>query len=162
MKESFEQMQELMMHFVDLVHNSHAGGVCFGTKYPLHPAEIHTVVAIGEKEGIGVTRLATLLNVSKPTISERIQKLVKKGFVQKIKAPDDQKSVTLWLTPDGNTASVHHELHHQQMYEVFLEHFGDEAREKINLFGETFSQAAQVVKKMNARSYGEGVISSTG
>lgn len=148
-RESFEEMQALMMNFVSLVQKSHAGGVHFGTEHALHPAEIHTVVAIGEKEGIGVTQLAALMNVSKPTISERIHKLVKKGFIQKIKAPDDQKSVTLWLTPDGETACAHHELHHQRMYDVFLEHFGHEAREQIDLFSKTFSQAAQIVNKFN-------------
>ena len=101
MKEPFEQMQVALMDFVDAVNDSHAGGIDFGTEHRLYPAEIHTVVAIGDNEGIGVTQLAKQLDVSKPTISERTRRLAAKGFIRKEKESTNAKSVLLWLTADG-------------------------------------------------------------
>lgn len=148
-KESFEQMQTALMNFVDMVNASHVGGQYFGTKYLLHPAEIHTIAAIGKNETIGVTQLAQQLNVSKPTVSECIQKLVKKGLIWKEKSPVDTKAVILWLTADGNTACVHHERHHKRMYEIFCDHFGDKSHQKIEVFTKTFTQISQIIEKIN-------------
>lgn len=153
MKESFELMLSALMEFVDMVNSSHANGVYFGTENRLYPAEIHTVVAIGENEGISVTKLAKMLNVSKPTLSERIQKLVTKGFVKKEKNPDDLKAVVLRLTPDGRTACHHHEMHHLKMYKVFCEHFGEESRETIELLTRTFNQALKLEKELGEHNF---------
>jgi DNA-binding MarR family transcriptional regulator len=106
----------------------------------LYPAEIHTVVAIGESEGISVTELARKLNLSKATLSERIQKLVKKDFVIKKKNPADRKAVVLFLTENGQIACEYHEKHHMNMYDVFRNYFKDETGEKIELFSKTFKE----------------------
>lgn len=139
-RESFEQMLVFLMKFVDTINESHAGGVSFGTEHRLYPAEIHTVVAIGGSEGISLTKLAEELNISKPTLSERIRKLTSKGFVEKKKNLQDQKAVTLWLTASGKKACEHHELQHLKMYKMFCAYFGSEAQEKIELFSETFRE----------------------
>ena len=144
-KHSFEKMQAALMHLVDLVNESHAGGVDFGIGTPLYPAEIHTVAAIKENEGISITELAALLNISKPTISTRIRALEGKGLVKKEFAPNNRKAITLWLTPDGNTAYQNHELHHQKIFDLFLARYGDHAPKIIDRFTDTFEQAAQVV-----------------
>lgn len=149
MKESFERMQDAMMAFVDIVNASHSGGVEFGIKHRLYPAEIHTVVAIGDAEGIGVTRLAMQLGVSKPTISERIRRLVKKGVVSKEKEFSNAKAVSLRLTADGRVACECHRKHHQNMYDAFRHHYGELTQEKIEQFGKTFLQAAQFVQKVH-------------
>ena len=140
---AFDNMLEVLMKYVASVNENHKGGVYFGTEHLLYPAEIHTVVIIGEHEGIGVTQLAGIMNISKPTLSERIRKLIKKGFVKKETNPVDRKAVKLWLTKDGKTACNYHEKHHQKMFEVFKECFKDVAGEKIKLFSETFNELAR-------------------
>ncbi|WP_419785800.1 MarR family winged helix-turn-helix transcriptional regulator [Pseudodesulfovibrio sp.] len=130
----FEQMQSALLTLVDKMGKHHDQGVRFGIETRLFPAEIHTVAAIGEGEGITVTQLAVRMQVSKPTISERIKRLVAKGVVQKQSVPDNAKAVTLWLTPDGKTACASHAAYHEQMYAVFRRCFGKEAEQKANLF----------------------------
>ncbi|WP_169727914.1 MarR family winged helix-turn-helix transcriptional regulator [Desulfovibrio inopinatus] len=139
-REQFEQMLEVLMKFVDTVNERHAGGVSFGTPYRLYPAEIHTVVAIGQNEGVGLTQLAEQLEISKATLSERIRKLIQKGFVEKRKNPIDQKAVELRLTETGKKAEHHHEFHHAKMYEEFRQYFGEDASRKIALFTRTFNE----------------------
>ncbi len=97
-------------------------------------------VIIGEREGIGITQLAEILQISKPTLSERIRILCRKGFVRKEVNPVDRKAVTLWLTEDGKIACVYHEKHHQHMFQVFKDYFKDDTEVKLKLFSDTFNQ----------------------
>ncbi len=128
------------MHFVETVNRAHAQGVCFGGKHRLFPAEIHTIVDIGLNDGISLTQLAEKLGISKPTLSERIRKLIAKGYVVKVKNPADQKAMQLYLTPEGKEAAYHHELHHARMYERFKAYFGEKAQHKIESFTKTFTE----------------------
>lgn len=139
----FEYMLEALMQFVDAVNERHAGGVSFGSNHSLYPAEIHTIVAIGNNPGIGLTKLAEKLSIAKPTLSERIRKLVDKGFVVKDKDSTDQKAMMLRLTEEGKKAEKHHETHHLKMYEVFRKYFADDTAVKINLFTNTFRELAK-------------------
>ena len=147
-RERFEQLLEMLIQFVDNVNESHVGGVYFGTEHPLYPAEIHTVVAIGANEGIGLTQLAEKLGISKATLSERVRKLVAKGFVKKKKNPDDRKAVLLVLTADGKKAERHHEKLHATMFDMFCNYFGDDAESKIELFEAAFRELTQFQKDM--------------
>ena len=139
-KERFEQMLEALMAFVDATNKSHSEGFSFGTKCRLYPAEIHTVAAIGRNQGISLTKLAEELGISKPTLSERIRKLIQKGFVTKEKNPEDQKAVRLRLTKDGEKAERHHAIHHEKMYTAFCRHFGEDASQRMDLFTNTFKE----------------------
>ena len=145
-KVQFDHMLEALMDFVDAINASHAGGVRFGSETPLYPAEIHTVAAIGRSRGTSLTKLAEELAISKPTLSERIRKLVAKGFVEKRTNAEDRKAVTLWLTPEGETADQHHSLHHEKMYALFCRHFGEDSAQKIALFTRTFEELTRFGK----------------
>ena len=148
-KERFEQMLEALLKFVDTINASHSQGVCFGAGNRLFPAEIHTIAAIGRNPGTSLTKLAGELCISKPTLSERIRKLVAKGFVKKEKNPEDQKAVTLWLTEKGETADHHHTLHHENMYAIFCRYFGEETPRKIDLFTKTFNELNRFGKNVD-------------
>ncbi|TVM32783.1 hypothetical protein DQK91_13815 [Oceanidesulfovibrio marinus] len=139
-KMRFNQMLEALMAFVDAINASHSKGVRFGTDIRIHPAEIHTIAAIGMNQGVSLTRLAENLKISKPTLSERIKILVGKGLVEKRKNPEDRKAVTLWLTPEGKKADQHHTLHHEELYATFRQYFGEESSQKIDLFTRSFQE----------------------
>ena len=129
LREEYEAMQRDLLDLADIIHNQHKGGVEFGVGHRLHPAEIHTIEAVGDEPEITVTNLAKRMKVSKPTISERINKLVKNGLVAKGGRPDDAKAVTLHLTETGWIAYEHHAAHHQKMFDFFLRRYGDDAED---------------------------------
>ncbi len=148
-QKQFERMLSALIGFVDAVNESHSQGMDFGTAARLFPAEMHTIAAIAVDPGINLTRLAKTLGIAKPTLSERIQKLINKGFVKKAKAPENQKAVTLWLTENGEKANHAHSLHHNRMYEFFRCQFGEETPQKIELFTRTFQELTQLGKNMD-------------
>lgn len=143
-RKSYETMQHALLELVDTVNAHHRGGVDFGTGHRLHPAEIHTIATIGDEPQITVTQLAERLSVSKPTISERIGKLMKKGLVEKGTKPYDAKAVTLLLTKTGWTAYTHHEAHHDKMFDVFVSQYG----EKSEIMAQKLSQALHEMQNL--------------
>jgi len=56
---------------------------------------------IQKEDEVTVRDIATLLNISQNTASEHIKKLERHGWVEKIRATDDQRKVKLFLTDKG-------------------------------------------------------------
>ena len=141
------------MELIDTVNTRHTKGVDFGTGHNLFPAEIHTIAAIGINEGISITQLAEQLNVSKPTISDRVCKLVGKGLVVKEKQVEDAKAVALGLTVRGQIAFAGHEAHHLEMYERFREYLGSETQSKIESISQTLTQFLSIARNLDNKGH---------
>ncbi|WP_157950152.1 MarR family winged helix-turn-helix transcriptional regulator [Vallitalea okinawensis] len=91
----------------------------YGTGITLYASEIHTIKAIEEKEGLNITELANVMGVTKGAISKIINKLVRKGLVEKYKDANNKKEVLLKLTDEGEDAYIAHaQFHHRVEQEV--------------------------------------------
>ncbi|MFJ5766703.1 MarR family winged helix-turn-helix transcriptional regulator [Lysinibacillus sp. NPDC093210] len=58
---------------------------------------------IQKEDEVTVRDIAALLNISQNTASEHIKKLERHGWVEKIRATDDQRKVKLYLTDEGRS-----------------------------------------------------------
>lgn len=85
----------------------------YGLDKPLHNAEIHTLVAIKENEGINITGLAKILGITKGAVSQIVNRLEKKGTVKKDQDPMNKSRLILRLTEDGEVAYKYHEKNHE-------------------------------------------------
>lgn len=75
--------------------------------------EVHTIQAIGEREAMSVTDVATYFGVTTSAASQVVAKLAKKGFLEKRQAlPGNKKEVHLLLTGLGWRAFRAHERFH--------------------------------------------------
>lgn len=90
----------------------------YGTDQPLFDAEVHIIKAVREHEGIHITALAEMLNVTKGAVSQTLMKLQKKDMV--VKEPDiqNQSRLCLKLTPKGEVAYENHEILHRNFDNV--------------------------------------------
>lgn len=107
---------EIMSIFFQLVQNIKdldKKSMCYGLREPLHNAEIHTIVAIKENEGISITGLAKELDITKGAVSQIVNRLYKKGTVKKDQDPTNKSRLILGLTDDGETAYKYHEKNHE-------------------------------------------------
>ena len=104
----------------------------FGTGVLLHRVEIHTIQAIAENEGINVTDLAKIMNVTKGAISQTLSKLEKKKLVEKQNSHKNQKEIELYLTDAGWIGYHQHEKMHMSMLRIVEELFGDKVSEKLS------------------------------
>lgn len=70
-------------------------------------SEIGTLLTIKElndqasADGISVSEIASLLNVSVPTVSRCLQKLAAKGYINKTLNEKDRRGTFVTLTPEG-------------------------------------------------------------
>ena len=77
-------------------------------------SEFHTLECIGEGEDNrrAVGEIAEALNVTVPTVTVCVNKLVKKGYVTKTRSEKDARIAIIELTPLGNKMNRLHRFFH--------------------------------------------------
>ncbi|MFR8003163.1 MAG: MarR family winged helix-turn-helix transcriptional regulator [Hydrogeniiclostridium sp.] len=81
--------------------------------------EIHLLEAVGSPrqhpEGKTISEISEDLQISLPSVTLAINKLLKKGFVEKRRSEKDGRKVHVLLTHSGETANRAHALFHHRM-----------------------------------------------
>jgi len=79
--------------------------------------ELHLLEAIGESrdKGVVICELAQRMDLTPPTVTVAINKLVLKGYVVKTKSTVDKRSVIVTLTRLGKKVNAAHRYFHEQM-----------------------------------------------
>jgi len=75
----------------------------------LSVAEMHTLVAVGRHEAKTMSTIASELLINVSTLSIAINKLEKKGYVQRLRSETDRRVVRIELTENGREALNYHE-----------------------------------------------------
>ena len=91
-------------------------------------SEFHTLECIGEGEDNrrAVGEIAEALNVTVPTVTVCVNKLVKKGYVTKTRSEKDARIAIIELTPEGKKMNRLHRFFHEQMVLAISHEFNDE------------------------------------
>ena len=85
--------------------------------HKLSSTQIHYLDLINHEDNPPLSRLAKKLKVTKPTVTNHIDKLEKLGYVRKVQSDSDKRVQYLYLTDSGkNIADIHDRFH-----EVFTE-----------------------------------------
>ncbi len=90
---------------------------------PISRTEMHTLEAIEESEYVTLTQIADKLSITKATASVTIKRLVKKGFIKKVKAENDKRISTLKLTQKGEDSCGKHREFHEGLVDSILHEF---------------------------------------
>lgn len=128
-REEYRKLFDLWMKIMTMMQEHESWERDFGTGDLLHPSEIHTLQAVGDHEGINITGVAESLGITKSGVSQMVNKLEKKGLIEKWKKPENDKEVLLRMTEKGEVAYSGHELHHrriQEMINMELDSYDDE------------------------------------
>ena len=148
--ERFRKLLDTMEAVTSRLAMEHMVPYSFGTGIVLHRAEIHTVQAIGEHEGINLTDLAALMNVTKGAMSQTISKLTGKKLVKKIYTDENAKEINLYLTEKGWIGFKNHDSMHMQMYDIVKKYYGENFEQKLIEFSsvmEDLNSILQVFEK---------------
>ncbi|MGI6361448.1 MAG: MarR family winged helix-turn-helix transcriptional regulator [Bacillota bacterium] len=80
-------------------------------------SEIHLVEAIGrnKRQQKTISEIAAALDVTLPSVTVAINKLVKKGYVEKKRGAEDGRTVFVSLTRLGHKVDLAHSYFHAQM-----------------------------------------------
>ena len=83
-------------------------------------AELHTIVAVGLHEINSMKVVATRLDVTMATLTAAMNKLERKGFVERSRSETDRRQVLVQLTSKGRKAFRAHESFHKKMVDSAL------------------------------------------
>jgi DNA-binding MarR family transcriptional regulator len=87
----------------------------FGTGELLYRFEIHVIDLIGKNSGININGLAEMMLVTKGAISQVVTKLLAKGYVNKIRDPENRRRIMLSLTAKGKIVYEKHNMFHNNL-----------------------------------------------
>ena len=95
--------------------------------------ELHRIECIGKRINAGCTisDLAKDLGITLPSVTVGIQKLEKKGFVQKSRSPKDKRTRYVALTPLGERMDKVHRYFHRRMIDALLNTMNTEEKEQL-------------------------------
>lgn len=93
--------------------------------------EIHTIEAVGYHEQNPMTTVAARLDVTLATLTIAVNRLVEKGFIERVRDASDRRRVLLSLTKQGRQVYRVHGLFHKQLIEEALS--GLNAEEEVVL-----------------------------
>jgi len=121
----------------------------YGLNEKLYPAEIHSVMTIGNHENVHVSELARYLGITRGAASQMIVKLEKKGLIEKTVDPENATRILLALTNKGKVAYYGHEQFHEEM-DAPLFNYIDQLSDDQYAFAREFLQRLEdMVDRMN-------------
>lgn len=86
----------------------------------LTPQELHTITLVGKMGSPRMSELAHRGHVTFGTMTVMISKLVKKGYVKRMRDEGDRRVVLVSLTASGRKVNKLHEKFHKGMIERIL------------------------------------------
>ena len=112
--------------------------------------EMHLLEAVGkgDEQGRTVSEIADAMNITRPTATVAINKLEKRGYLEKQPDDEDGRTVRITLTRSGTRIDHFHRLYHYNMVTKISESLTDE--EKASLF-----QGIQKLNEFLKESLGE-------
>lgn len=96
--------------------------------------EIHTIEAIGKEGNRTMGEIAHDLRITVGTLTTAINRLIKKGYVERKRIEEDRRVVLVNLTEKGEEVFNVHSIFHKEMIDAILEEFKGEDLEIYTKF----------------------------
>lgn len=88
-----------------------------------------------------ISSLAEVMDVTKPTVTVTVQRLVKEGYVRKERSLEDRRVYYLHLTEKGRRFNETHNSAHREFAQLLLQTLDEaEVRQLITIFTKLFQQ----------------------
>lgn len=97
----------------------------------LYMTEAHALSLIATQEGMNLTQLARQSNRTKGATSQMVEKLRKRGLVEKLQSPNNASELILRLTEEGWAVYHYHHDLEKRAYGVLLKRMPDFTEEEF-------------------------------
>ena len=87
--------------------------------------EIHTIEAIGKEGNRTMGEIANDLRITVGTLTTAINRLIKKGYVERKRIEEDRRVVVVYLTESSKKVFDEHTLFHKEMIDEVAKNFED-------------------------------------
>lgn len=123
MDKEVKKIYETMSGLFKIIHKLQDENLRNSDFSDLSRAEMHTVAAIGRGRPKTMTHIANILEIKVSTLTSAVNKLVKKGYVKRLRDDKDRRIVKITLTDRGERAD--------REYEEFMEKLVKEAAAQV-------------------------------
>jgi len=126
-----EEMSESLVRIFENVLLTEGKSLSQGYFSDLSLAEMHTLTAIGPYEARTMSQTAQKLGITTGTLTVSIDRLVKKGYVDRRRDDKDKRIVRISLTRNGKLACRMHSKFHRVLAKRILESYGEGDRQTL-------------------------------
>lgn len=126
------ELNDLLVKTYRLVEQVEENSVRKMRNSNLSISEVHVIEAVGRTgEPRTISELAADLDITLPSATVAVNKLVKKGFLAKQKGEQDGRQVLISLTKEGKTIERVHRFFHEQMVKQVADELSDEEKQVL-------------------------------
>ncbi len=119
-KKLFNEIMKSLILSAEYINKYENTNRKYGTDDVLYPVECHTIELIGNNPEISITEISRKMKKTKSAVSQLIDRLVKKGYLEKKIHPLSARSYLLLLTESGEIIHNHHKQFDLESYdEIF-------------------------------------------
>lgn len=129
MKEKLVQINRMLVEVYDDVNRIEEYSIKSGEFSDLSITEIHTIEAVGLYGSKTMSEIASELKITMGTLTIAVDKLIRKGYLERSRSESDRRIVNINLTKRGKLAYRIHEKFHLDMVKAVLMDFTAEEEE---------------------------------
>lgn len=152
MKDKLVEINKILVEVYDDVNQIEEYSIQSGAFKDLSITEIHTIEAVGLYGSKTMSEVAAVLEITMGTLTTAVDKLIKKGYMERSRSDTDRRIVNIMLTKRGKLAYRIHEKFHLDMVKEIMLDFTEEEEEillkalsKLNKhLKETYKEAKKV------------------
>lgn len=126
-----ELLNDLLVMLFNEVLDMENRALITGTFKEISINDMHIIDAIGVQESKNMSTVAKAVSVTVGTLTTAVNNLVKKGYVSRVRSPEDKRVVLLSLTEKGIAAYQKHAAFHRRMVETVMDGFEGEEMEVL-------------------------------
>jgi DNA-binding MarR family transcriptional regulator len=131
LREEFIEINKMLVEVYDDVNHIEEYSIKKGVFNDLSITEIHTIEAVGLYDSKTMSEIAAELEITMGTLTTAVDKLIKKGYMERSRSNTDRRIVNVNLTKRGKLAYRIHEKFHLDMVEAVMDDFSAEEEEVL-------------------------------
>lgn len=131
MNEKLIEINKILVEVYDDVNNIEEFSIKQGAFSDLSITEIHTVEAVGLYGSKTMSEVSMELGITMGTLTTAVDKLIKKGYMERSRSNTDRRIVNVKLTNRGKLAYRIHEKFHLDMVKAIMMDFTPQEEEVL-------------------------------
>lgn len=131
MKDKLVEINKMLVEVYDDVNLIEEFSIKQGAFRDLSITEIHTIEAVGLYGSRTMSEISADLKITMGTLTTAIDKLIKKGYVERCRSNTDRRIVNINLTKRGKLAYRIHEKFHYDMVKAIMLDFTAQEEEVL-------------------------------
>lgn len=129
MNEKLVKINDILVEVYEDIIHIEEDAIKKGTFSDLSITEIHTIEAVGLYGSKTMSEIASTLEITMGTLTIAVDKLIKKGYMERSRSVTDRRIVNVSLTRRGKLAYRIHEKFHLDMVKAIMTDYTPEEEE---------------------------------